>query len=100
MKIQVGKYILNSEKLNWWIDEEYEISKGKHKGETDIRRLTGYCWTFEKCLKSFREQTLGESEATTLLELLEALRSVFEDMDAINRAKFEADVKKLEEVSK
>lgn len=100
MKIQVGKYIINSDKLNWWIDEEYEISKGKHKGETDIRHLTGYCWTFEKCLKNFRERTLGESGATTLLELLEALRSIFEDMDTINRAKFEADVKKLEEVSK
>ena len=100
MKIQVGKYIINSDSRNWWIEEEYEVTKGDTKGKIKIRNITGYCWTFERCLKNFRERTLGESGATTLLELLEALRSVFEDMDAINRAKFEADVKKLEEVSK
>lgn len=98
MKIQVGKYIINSDKYNWWIDEEYEISKGKHKGETDIKHLTGYCWTFERCLKNFRERTLGDNEATTLLELLEAVGSVFEDMDALNKAKLEADMKQLEEM--
>ena len=100
MKIQVGKYIINSDKYNWWIDEEHEISKGKHKGETDIRHLTGYCWTFERCLKNFCERTLGDNEATTLLELLEALKDVFEDMDTLNRTKFEEDIKKLEGVSK
>lgn len=99
MKIQIGKYIINSDRYNWWIDEEYEISKGKHKGEVDVRHLTGYCWTFEKCLQTFRERTLGESGATALLELLEALRSVFEDMDTLNRAKFEEDMKKLKEMS-
>lgn len=98
MKIRIGHYIINSDKYNWWIDEEYEISKGKHKGETDIRHLTGYCWTFEKCLKSFRERTLGASEATTLAQLLEVLQRLFGDMDTLNRAKFEADLDELKEM--
>lgn len=100
MKIQVGKYIINSDSRNWWLEEEYVVTKGDTKGKIKIRNITGYCWTFEKCLQTFRERTLGESGATTLLELLEALRSVFEDMDAINRAKFESDIKLLEEMSK
>lgn len=99
MKIKFGKYILNSDRFCFWIDEEYEIEKGKTKGETAIRPLTGYCWTLERCLKTFRERTIGKSEATTLAELLSVLESVFEDMDAINRINFEEEMKKLKEMS-
>lgn len=100
MKIQIGKYIINSDSHNWWIDEEYQISKGKNKGTTDVRHLTGYCWTFERCLQTFRERTLGANEATTLTELLEVLQRLFGDMDTLNRAKFEADLNKLKEMVK
>lgn len=99
MKVRFGKYILNSDRLCYWIDEEYEVEKGKTKGETAIRPLTGYCWTFERCLKTFRERTIGKSEATTLAELLSVLESVFKDLDAINRIKFDEDMKKLKEMS-
>lgn len=100
MKIKVGNYILKSDKLNFWIEEGYVKEKGKHKGETDIRNVTGYCYTFEKCLKTFRERKIGESDATNMLKLLEVLQSLFEDIDAIDKAKFEEDKFRLEEMSK
>lgn len=98
MKIQVGKYIINSDSRNWWIEEEYAVTKGDTKGKIKIRNITGYCWTFEKCLQTFRERTLGASEATTLTQLLEALQRLFGDMDTLNRAKFEADLDELKEM--
>lgn len=100
MEIKVGRYILNSDSRNYWIDEEFEISRGKHKGEIGVRHLTGYCWTLEKCLQSFRERSIGGTDATTLSELLEALKEVYENMDALNRAAFEQGLKKLEDCGK
>lgn len=97
MKMKVGKYTINSDKWCWWIEEEYEVSKGKTKGSIKTRNVTGYCQTFEKCLNSFAERRIGESEATTLLELLNALNRVFEDVKALNEAKLEEDIKEIAE---
>lgn len=99
MKIKVGNYYINTDKWNTWITEEYTKEKGKHAGDKEVRMITGYCWTFEDALQTFRERTLGDSQATTLNELLEALRSVFEAMDAIDREAFEQGIKKLEEIN-
>ncbi len=94
MKIKVGKYILNSDALNFWITEEYETKSGK----TDERMVTGYCYTFEKLLETFLQRKIGGSDATTLSALLIALKSVFEDMMALNESKFESDTDKLKEM--
>lgn len=94
MKIKVGTYILNSDSLNWWITEEYETKSGK----TDERMITGYCYTFEKALQTFAERRIGSTEATTFIQLLEALRDIFEDMVELDRAKFESDADKLKEM--
>lgn len=63
-----------------------------------VRSLTGYCWTFERCLQTFRERTLGQSEATTLAELLEALKSVYGSMDAFDKEAFEHGLKRIEAI--
>lgn len=94
MKIKVGNYILNSDALNFWITEEYETKNGK----TDERMVTGYCYTFEKLLETFLQRKIGSSDATTLSELLIVLKSVFEDMMELNKAKFESDTDKLKEM--
>ena len=100
MKIKVGRYYLCTDKWNIWITEEYIQEKGKHAGDVQERNLTGYCWTFESALQTFRERTLGESEATTLAELLDTLQSVYDAMDALDREAFEHGLKKLKEMSK
>lgn len=100
MKIKVGKYTINSNKWSWWVEEEYEVSKGKTKGSIQTRNVTGFCTSFEKCRNSFAERRIGEDGATNLLELLDALNRVFEDMKALNEAKLNADMNKLKEISK
>lgn len=100
MKIKFGKFILNSDRLNYWIEEEYEIEKGKNKGKTELRNVTGWCNSFEKCRNSFIERRMGEDGATALLEVLDGFKSLFEDLKALDEAKFEADSEKLKEMSK
>lgn len=100
MKIKFGKFILNSDRLNWWINEEYEIEKGKNKGKTELRNVTGWCNSFEKCRNSFIERRIGENGATALLEVLDSLNSLFEDLKALDEVKFKADSEKLKEMSK
>lgn len=94
MKIKVGNYILNSDSLNFWISEEYETKSGK----TDERMITGYCYTFDKALQTFAERRIGNTEATTFIQLLDALKDIFEDMIELDRAKFESDTDKLKEM--
>lgn len=95
MKIKFGKFILNSDKLSWWIEEEYEIKKGKNKGKTELRNVTGWCNSFEKCRNSFIERRIGENGATALLEVLDGFSSLFEDLKALDEVKFKADAEKL-----
>lgn len=95
MKIKFGKFILNSDDRNWWITEEHETKSGK----TDERMITGYCYTFEKALQTFIERRSGSTEATTFAELLEALENLFEDVKALDEAKFKADSEKLKEMT-
>ena len=96
MKIRVGNYILNSDGLNYWITEAYETKSGK----TDERMITGYCWTFEKCRQTFLERRIGGSEATTLEELIEALRAVYDAVDALDKLAFEQGIKRIEDCGK
>ena len=96
MRIKTENYILNSDGLNYWITEEYETKSGK----TDERMITGYCWTLEKCRQTFLERRISGNGATTLEELLEALKGVFEDTKELNEAKLEDDLDKLGEILK
>lgn len=100
VKIEVGRYTINSDKWNWWIEEKYEVEKGKNKGSIATKRVTGYCRTFERCLQTFRERGIGDSDTNTLEEVLELLRSLFEDMDTLDRAKFEEDMKAIKALSR
>lgn len=98
MKIKVGKFYLCSDRYCYWINEEYEVEKGKTKGAKKIRNVTGYCHTFEKVIQTFRERRIGNTEATTFIQLLDALKDIFEDMIELDRAKFESDTDKLKEM--
>lgn len=98
MKIQVGKYTLRSDRYCMWVDEEYVIEDGKHKGETDTRRAAGYCTSFTRLLEDFRQKKACGIDAESLEELIEVLRTTFEDMDALNTAAAENDFRILREM--
>ena len=96
MKIEVGKYTLYSDSMCMWITEEYEITKGKNKGETDIRRVAGYSTSLKNLLRSFRKAKTSGSDAESLEELLEVLKTTYEDMESIYKCAVENDFKMIE----
>ena len=100
MKIKVGKYTLYSDSMSFWVNEEYEIEKGKHAGETEERRVAGYSTSFKNLLRSFRDAKVGGSDAESLEELIEVLRAVYEDMEHLYRCGVEEGLQKLKEMSK
>lgn len=100
MKIKVGRFTLCSDSMSLWINEEYEIAKGKHAGETEERRVAGYSTSLKNLLRSFRDAKVGGSDAESLEELIEVLRAVYEDMEHLYRCGVEEGLQKLKEMSK
>ena len=87
MRIEVGKYVLYSDKWCFWINERFETIDRKTKqptGKFDERKVAGYSTTLTRLLESFRDTKVGGSDAESLEELLIVLRSVYGDMVAIN----------------
>lgn len=72
MEIKRKKYILNSDKWSWWIDEEYTNKKGKK----DIRNVSGYYPTLEQLSNGFIERELGSIEAKSLKALKEQVQAI------------------------
>ena len=91
MKIQVGKYTLNSDSYCMWITEEREINKGKNKGNVRNKRMSGYARTFRFLLNSFVSKKVMGSDAESLEDLLKLLEQIMADIEEVNRAAFEHD---------
>ena len=89
MEIKRKKYILNSDKWSWWIDEEY-INK---KGKKDIRNVSGYYPTLEQLSNGFVERELGSIEA-------KSLKALKEQVQAIKDGLVEMTYKQVKEITK
>ena len=101
-RIQIGDYYLNSDFANWWISEVRYTKKGKYKGKEYEENITGYCWTLDKAIQTFAQRVIGRSDATTLEELLTALRDAYTAVSELVNVRddiaFEQSVKKIEEI--
>lgn len=87
MRIEIGKYVLYSDRWSMWICEKRETRDKRTKeptGRIEETRLTGYSTTLTRLLESFRDTKVSGSDAESLDELLTVLRSVYDDMVAIN----------------
>lgn len=103
MKIEVGRYTLHSDSLNYWVTEEVETKDRKTKeptGKFETYRVAGYSTSLTNLLRSFRDKKIGGSDAESLEELIEALRNVYDDMEQLYRCAVENDLVKLKEMSK
>ena len=100
MKIKVGRFTLCSDSMSLWINEEHEITKGKHKGELEERRVAGYSTSLKNLLRSFRDAKVGGSDAESLEELIEVLIDVYDDMERLDAVAFNNGLKRLKEMSK
>ena len=103
MKIEVGRYTLHSDSLNYWVTEEVETKDRKtHQptGKFETYRVAGYSTSLTNLLRSFRDKKVGGADAESLEELIEVLRNVYDDMEALYRCAVENDFKLLKEMSK
>lgn len=93
MNIKLGKYTLHSDGFCMWIDEEYIIENGKNKGKTGQRRIAGYATTFSNLMSSFKRRKICGLEAESIDELLNGLKKIEEDMEALRTRALEEDFK-------
>lgn len=103
MKIEVGKYTLHSDSLNYWVTEVVETKDRKtHQptGKFETYRVAGYSTSLTNLLRSFRDKKIGGSDAESLEELIEALRATYDDMEQLYRCGVEEGLHKLKEMSK
>ena len=102
-RIQIGNYYLNSDFANWWISEVRYTKKGKNKGKPYEENITGYCWTLDKAIQTFAGRLIGRSDATTLEELLIALKDAYTTVSELVNVRdsiaFEQSLKKIEEIN-
>lgn len=82
MEIKQGKYILKSDRYTFWIEEEYT----NKKGDIGTVRVAGYCMTIARLLEDFADKKLHDSDATTLEEVLTALKEAESDIKALAKA--------------
>lgn len=98
MRIEIGKYVLYSDRWCFWINEKFETTDRKTKqptGKFDERKVAGYSTSLTRLLESFRDTKVGGSDAENLEELLDALRAVYADMVAINTVAVEKGFKRI-----
>lgn len=72
MEIRYGKYIVRSDALNLWVEEEYT----DRKGEIATKRVAGYARTFPELYKSFVDKKIRGSEAKTFEALREEIAGI------------------------
>lgn len=75
MEIQIGKFMIRSDATQFIIYEERTSGeKAKNPGEvTD--KVVGYYSSFESCLKAIPTKALLRSDAQTLAEALDVVKS-------------------------
>lgn len=101
MKIQVGKYALQSDSYSMWITEDYEVINEKtgRKNKRE-RKVGGYSTNYKHLLRSFCEHRHKASEAETVKELVKELEQTYADMVALNDAAVKNDFRILKKLGK
>lgn len=75
MEINVGNYIIKSDKYNLWIEKKYTNKKGAES----VTKVAGYARDFRELLDSFIKHQCRISDAKTAKKLLEDLKKAEND---------------------
>lgn len=94
MKIEVGDYTLNSDSMNLWITQKYQVKSKDGKPKTAERRVAGYCATWKELMISFARAGLKRSDANTMRQLMADVKKLADDAVMIGVAAREHDFKK------
>ena len=96
MKIEVGKYAINSDQWCMWITERV---RSEETGRPRMRRITRYRTNFDKLKEDFVRVRMSEDKET-MTELIDALRQTEKDLAMLNEAALENDFTDLEAIAK
>ena len=94
MKIQVGKYTINSDQFCLWITQPKTAKKKDGTEYESEERVAGYSANFQQLLDSFASRKIRGSEARTAEQLLKDLAGIECDIQGIISAVNKNAVKK------
>lgn len=100
MEIRVGNYILKSDGMTMWVEEEYigKDAKGREKKQT--RRVSGYASSLENLIRSFVEHKHKAIGADTMTKLIRELKQIADDTAEIKKAALKEDFKRMNKLKK
>lgn len=100
MDIRIGKYILRSDSLCYWLEEEYEGKDAKGRTKMQTRRVAGYASTLDNLYRQFVEHRHKASEATTVAELIKEMKETAADIEAIKKTATKEHFTKMRRIGK
>ena len=100
MKIQIGKFTLESDLYSMWITEEYEGKDAKGRPKKATRRVAGYAGNMAILTRQFCEHRYKGSDAESVRELLKVLTQTIEDMNTLNEAAVKNDFRIIRKLQK
>ena len=71
-----GGFWLCSDPYCCWISKEYVTKEGKHKGETYLKRCSGYCAKVEDALESVCDRHSREINVSSINQLTKEIKSL------------------------
>lgn len=71
-----GGFWLISDPYCCWISKEYIYKEGKHKGETYLKRVSGYTSKVEDALESLVDRHSREINANSINTLIKEIKSL------------------------
>lgn len=78
-----GGYWLCSDPYCCWICKEYVTQNGKHKGETYLKRVSGYTSKLEDALEDVLDRhsrTINANSVNTLIKEIKSLKSLVKEI--------------------
>lgn len=100
MDIRIGKFILRSDGLCYWLEEEYEGKDAKGRTKMQTRRVAGYASTLDILYRQFVEHRHKASEATTVAELIKEMKETAADIEAIKKTATKQHFTKMRRIGK
>lgn len=100
VEIKIGRFTLCSDGKNWFIYETY-MGKDKHKQPKEQTRLVaGFAWSIENLERQFVKNRYADIEATTVAQLVKAMKQVYEDTELIHKTAVQHGLTEMRRVNK
>lgn len=100
MEIKIGRYILRSDGLCMWVEEEYEGKDAKGKPKMQTRRVAGYASSWSNLVYQFCNHRYMNSDAESVREFLKEMEQTFQDMLMLNEAAVKKDFRLVKKNAK